>query len=62
MTWDGVERRTLAVEFTGSDRRHAGFWRLPRRVTKLQEEQVRELANQRRRELRESWEAMEFLE
>ena len=62
MPWDGTERRTQSAAFSGPDRRAAAFWRVPKRVTMLRDEQVRELARQRRRERLEGWEAAEYQE
>ena len=62
MAWDGVERRAQTTVFNGPDRRAAAYWRVPKRVTMLKDEQVRELARQRRRDRLEGWEAAEYLE
>lgn len=62
MAWDGIDRRTQSVAFSGPDRRAAEFWRVPKRVTLLKDEQVRELASQRRTERLNAWKNAEYQE
>ena len=62
MAWDGIDRRKQSVAFDGPDRRAAAFWKVPKRVTSLRDEQVRELASQRRLERLDAWKAGEYQE
>ena len=62
MAWDGIDRRKQSVAFNGPDRRAAEFWKVPKRVTMLRDEQVRELTSQRRQERINAWEAAEYQE
>ena len=62
MAWDGIDRRKQSVAFNGPDRRAPGVWKVPKQVSSLRDEQVRELASQRRQERLDAWKAAEYQE